>query len=94
MAPRNDMEEVLVGIWGELIGDVRIGVRDDFFELGGHSLHATRHMHRVRELLGVEMPLRTLYEAPTIEALAGRVEELLLAELEGLSDEEVERLVE
>ena len=94
VAPRNDMEEVLVGIWAELVCGDRIGVHDNFFDLGGHSLHASRHMYRVRELLGVEMPLRTLYQAPTVEALAVRVEEALMAELEGLSDEELMALSE
>ena len=93
VAPRNEIEEVLVRIWGELVDVPRIGVHDDFFDLGGHSLHATRHMHRVRDLLDIELPVRTLYEAPTIEQLALRVEERLIAELEALSDEEVDHLV-
>jgi acyl carrier protein len=94
VAPRNEVEELLAGIWQELIGVPRVGVHDDFFALGGHSLHATRHMHRVREALGLELPVRALYEAPTVAALAARVEEGLLAELAALSDDEVQRLVE
>jgi len=94
VAPRNEIEEVLVRVWSELIDAPRIGVRDNFFELGGHSLHATRHMFRIRELLEIELPVRALYEAPTIEQLAVQVEERLLEELEGMSDAEVEGLVE
>jgi amino acid adenylation domain-containing protein len=93
VAPRNEIEEVLVNVWSELIGAPRIGVRDNFFDLGGHSLHATRHMFRIRELLEIDLPVRALYEAPTIEQLAQRVEERLIEELEGMSDAEVEGLV-
>ena len=99
VAPRNEIEELLAGIWEELIGGQRaggpaIGVHDDFFALGGHSLHATRHMHRVREVLGIDLPVRALYEAPTVAALAVLVEERLVAELQAMSDEEVERLAD
>jgi acyl carrier protein len=93
VAPRNEIEEVLVRVWSELIDAPRIGVRDNFFDLGGHSLHATRHMFRIRELLEIDLPVRALYEAPTIEQLAQRVEERLIEELEGMSDAEVEGLV-
>jgi len=93
VAPRTEIEQVLARLWSELVGVGRIGVHDDFFDLGGHSLDATRHMFRLRELLAVELPVRALYEAPTIEALARRVEEELVAELEAMTDAEVEGLV-
>src|SRR5262249_12680372 len=73
----NEIEALLAGIWAELLGVERIGVRDRFFDLGGHSLLATQAMSRLRATFGVEFPLRTLFERPTIEALAQSVERAL-----------------
>ena len=78
VAPRNPTEARLAEIWSELLGIERIGVDDDFFELGGHSLLATQAVSRVRESFGVELPLRTFFEAPTVAAVAGEVENLRL----------------
>ncbi len=74
VGPRTPVEEVLCGIWSELLQVERVGIRDNFFELGGHSLLATQAMSRVREALGAEVPLRVLFESPTLEALASEVE--------------------
>jgi acyl carrier protein len=68
--PRNETESALAAIWAELFGRERVGVEDDFFELGGHSLLATRLMARVNEHFGTDVPLRRLFEAPTIARLA------------------------
>jgi amino acid adenylation domain-containing protein len=73
--PRNEIEEVLAGIWLDVLGRERVGVQDDFFELGGHSLLATRIVARVRAALHVALPVRVLFEHPTIAALARTVGE-------------------
>ncbi|HEX7239644.1 MAG TPA: amino acid adenylation domain-containing protein, partial [Longimicrobiaceae bacterium] len=74
VAPRTPAEEVLAGIWAEVLHLERVGAEESFFELGGHSLLATQVVSRVRQAFGVEVPLRALFEAQTIAALAGRIE--------------------
>jgi amino acid adenylation domain-containing protein len=81
VAPRTPVEEVLAELWAELLRAERVGVTENFFALGGHSLLATRMVSRVRELFGVELPLRALFEGPTVAELAGHVEEMRRAEL-------------
>jgi len=73
VAPRTPVEEVLAGIWGEVLGLERIGVDDGFFELGGHSLLATQVIAQVRSTLRVDLPLRRLFEASTLGELAAAV---------------------
>ncbi|HJX27332.1 MAG TPA: amino acid adenylation domain-containing protein, partial [Thermoanaerobaculia bacterium] len=74
-APRTPTEEVLAGIWADLLGLERVGAADRFFDLGGHSLLATQVMSRLRQAFGVEMPLHDLFEAPVLADLAARIEE-------------------
>ncbi len=69
-APRNPVEEVLTGIWCELLGVERIGVEDDFFELGGHSLLVARLTGQVRSSLGAELPMTAVFDHPTVAELA------------------------
>jgi acyl carrier protein len=99
--PSNPVEEGLAAIWSELLGVERVGLDDDFFALGGHSLLATQLVSRVRQRFGVDLPLHGLFELRTLEDLAREVlartleggedeggMDLLLAELDDLSDEE------
>jgi acyl carrier protein len=70
VAARTPLEEVLAGIWAELLGVDRVGVEHNFFELGGHSLLAAQLMTRLREVFRVELPLGIMFEEPTVSALA------------------------
>jgi hypothetical protein len=74
VAPRTPIEEVLAGIWAQVLDVHPVGIHDDFFELGGHSLLATQIMSCVRDALLVDLPLRTLFDVPTIAGLAQSVE--------------------
>jgi len=73
VTPRTPLEETLAGIWCEILGLKEVGINDDFFELGGHSLLATQVMSRVKNALHVEIPLRRLFETPTIAGLADEI---------------------
>jgi amino acid adenylation domain-containing protein len=103
VAPRTPVEEVLAEIWAEVLGLEQVGTHDNFFELGGHSLKATQVISRVRHALAIELPLRGLFETPTVAGLAVSIElsqaqgegtetlTSVLEEVEQLSDDEVQR---
>jgi len=74
-APRTPVEELLAQIWSDVLKLDKVGIYDNFFELGGHSLLATQIVSRIRGAFSIELPLRQLFEAPTVHALARRVQE-------------------
>jgi amino acid adenylation domain-containing protein len=74
---RTPLEELLVHLWSEVLGVERIGVTENFFDLGGHSLLATQVVSRVRREFGVDLPVRRLFEFPTIAQLAPQIERVM-----------------
>ncbi len=76
-SPLNLVEEVVAGIWTEVLGLERVNPGDSFLELGGHSLMATRVFSRIREAFQVELPLKTLFDAPTLAELASVIEKAM-----------------
>ncbi|HEX7312757.1 MAG TPA: amino acid adenylation domain-containing protein [Pyrinomonadaceae bacterium] len=105
VAPRTPSEETLAAIWSGVLGVERVGAGDNFFELGGHSILATQVVSRVREAFQTELPLHSIFEAPTVRDLsiavarkraeaASEVEvNHLLCELERLTEEEAASLL-
>jgi acyl carrier protein len=98
--PRTAAEQVVAEIWGEVLGRETVGAEDNFFALGGHSLLATQVLSRVEQAFGVKLPVRALFEEPTVAALAARLDASgegtlaeAMAELEGLSEEELMALL-
>jgi acyl-coenzyme A synthetase/AMP-(fatty) acid ligase len=89
VAPFTPVEVLLAEIWSELLGLDRVGAFDNFFKLGGHSLLATQLVSRVHLAMNVDIPLRTLFEAPTLSEMALAVEELVIVGLYDLNDEEL-----
>ncbi|WP_225409748.1 non-ribosomal peptide synthetase/type I polyketide synthase [Stigmatella hybrida] len=83
LMPRTPTQEILAGLWKQLLGVERVGIRDSFFALGGHSLLATQAVSRVRAALGVNLPLRELFAHPTVEALSARIEAISRSNQEG-----------
>jgi acyl carrier protein len=100
LPPRTAAEQVLAEIWGEVLKRERIGVNDNFFALGGHSLLATQVLSRVEQTFEVKLPVRSIFEHPTVATLAARIEASgtgvlaeVDAELEALSDAELAALL-
>jgi acyl-CoA synthetase (AMP-forming)/AMP-acid ligase II/acyl carrier protein len=86
IAPRTPLEQQLADIWAQILKRERVGIRDDFFELGGHSLLATQVIARIQDVIQLELPLRQLFETPTIEEIALSITQ---RELQGLNDAEL-----
>jgi amino acid adenylation domain-containing protein len=104
VAPRAPLEEAIAAIWAQVLGVPRVSVEDDFFVLGGHSLLATQVVAQVRSDFAVDLPLHSLFMHPTVATLAAEIGGMmsdsegdetarLMAELEGMSDEEAQRLL-
>ena len=91
---RNEIEQVLVDIWQEVLSVERVGIYDDFFDLGGHSLLINKVAGRLKQNIGIELPLRTLFEVPTIAALSEILQSLSIDNnddtLDSLDDDEFE----
>ncbi len=74
VAPRTETEHVVAGIWAEVLGIEQVGVHDNFFDLGGHSLLATRVVSRVRDVFGLDIPIRALFETGNLAELSTVIE--------------------
>jgi acyl carrier protein len=92
--PTNELEEFILDIWEKILGIKKIGIMDDWFELGGDSLTVTQLIARVREVYPVEVSVNIFFENPTIAGLAEMIEELLYEKVQGLSEEELDALIE
>jgi amino acid adenylation domain-containing protein len=88
--PGTQAEELVAEVWAEVLGLQRVGADDDFFALGGHSLLATKVTARLRDAIDLEVPVRAVFENPSLAALAAAVEALLLADIEALDESEVD----
>jgi acyl carrier protein len=93
VAPRTPVEQRVAGIVAGLLGLEQIGMDDNFFLLGGHSLLGAQIIARVGDTFGVDLPLHILYDAPTVAELAAEIERVVLATLEEMSDDEIQRLL-
>ena len=104
VAPRTSVEEMLAEIWSEVLKVEKVGIHDNFFDLGGHSLAATRVVSLVIKRFNLELPLRSLFDSPTVAHMAAVITEhqgtrikekdleRILAELESMTDEEAKKL--
>ncbi len=91
--PSSAVEQKIAEIWQGLLGIDRVGVDDNFFDLGGHSLIATQIISQLRQDFQVELSLRHIFAAPTVAELALVIEDILIGELEELTEDEAEKLV-
>jgi len=105
VAPRSPIEEIIAQIWAVVLKVEKVGIHDNFFELGGHSLLATQVVSRIRDALSAELPLRALFEKPTVGELAPYIENRqssssderglaqMLSERETMSETEAQNLL-
>jgi len=90
VAPRTTVEQTVAGIWTQVLGVEKVGIHDNFFDLGGHSLLATQVVSRLRRTFGVKIPLRTLFEAPSVAELALAI---VQSQAAAASPDDLERLL-
>jgi acyl carrier protein len=83
VAPRTPLEKEVAKIWAEILGLDQVGIDDNFFDLGGHSLLLTQLVSRLRTTFKIELPLRTLFESPTIAQLAVAIVQKQSEEIDG-----------
>ena len=93
VAPLTPAEEILAGIWAQVLHLERIGIHDNFFDLGGHSLLATQVITRLRNTFQIKLRLATIFRSPTIAELTVVIEEMLMDKIEELDEEEAQRLM-
>jgi amino acid adenylation domain-containing protein len=89
VAPRGELEQMVEGILGPILGIDRVSIHDNFFLLGGHSLMGAQVIAKVRDIFDVELNLRNVFECPTVAKLAAKIETTLMARLEAMSEDEV-----
>ena len=92
-APRTDMEKTVARILERVLGLEHVDVEENFFSLGGHSLLGAQLVARLRDTFGIEMPLRVIFEAPSVAELSSEIDRLLVAKVEAMSEKEVQRLL-
>jgi len=104
VAPRTPIEGVVAEIWAQVLGLERVGVRDNFFDLGGHSLLATQVIARLRGTFQIDLPLRSLFEAPTVAGMVVLIQPQIehvdrmvvcevLKQVQCMPEEEVKRML-
>ena len=93
IAPQTTTEKSLASIWTKLLGINRVGINDNYFELGGDSLLATQLVSQVRRVFEVELPLVDLFQHPILAELAASIEEIIIEQMEEISEEEAEQLL-
>ncbi|MEH0982520.1 non-ribosomal peptide synthetase [Micromonospora sp. CPCC 205556] len=93
VAPRTDAEALVAEVFADILAVEKVGARDDFFALGGNSLRGMRAMARIRSEVDLDVPMRSLFSHPVVADLAARIEELIAAEVDDLSDAEVATLL-
>ncbi len=93
-APRTALEEVLTKMWIGILGVEKIGIHDNFFQLGGDSILAAQVISQVSERMQVKLSLLGLFDAPTVAETALVIEEIMIEEVERLTEDEARRLAE
>jgi acyl carrier protein len=92
VAPKNETEEIIADMWQEILGIEKIGTMDEFSDLGGHSLLAIQIISRMRSVFGIQISLKGIFDAPTIGQLALHIEQLIIEEIEEISEDEARQL--
>src|SRR5262249_32134058 len=91
--PKNEVEQAVAGIWTEVLGIAPIGIQENFFDLGGHSLLAMQIVSRIRIAFESNYTLRDFFEGPTIAKIAIAIREDIIAQIEGMDDNEVKQII-